>query len=352
MKNLQAEKELRTLDSVEGIPPTVASGVALTEKSGLIELSLYSGKAPTSFRIFRAGENHTRKGVFVCSQASVGKCMSAFAEHGNDLAIDYDHAMLDGSSDPLNARRAAGWFKLAANELNELWAIDVQWTPRAREAIEAKEFRYISPAFLSEGGEVTKIINVAITNLPASDHLTPLVASQTPKAEQKDNSMNTDKQVQTGREEVAAELLSVTGKATTSEAVGVVLAWKAAAEKLQTLSEDFAKVTAELDAIKTERAAVEVRAVVDEAIKAGKAVPAQSEILLSMGMRDIAQLKAFVDASPVIALSTRTEKKPDAAAIVALSDEAKKMAAQFGLDPKKLAGVEMKIGEQLENEKE
>ena len=125
-------------------------------------LSLEDGKAPTRFRLFKAGHNETEKGVFTFSEKSQAEVLAAAARWGNDFPIDYCHAMLAAAwaNDPSEAGKAAGHFTLAV-ESGELWATNVQWTPAGRAKVEAKEFRYISPAFDHESdGVICEITNV------------------------------------------------------------------------------------------------------------------------------------------------------------------------------------------------
>ncbi len=104
--------------------------------------------------------------------------MAEYAKQGNELMIDYDHASLAAIAlDPALAGKAAGWFTPEIRK-GELWAVNVRWTPPAEVALRAKEWRYMSPAFETDGeGRVTSLMNVAITNLPATRNLQPLMAA-------------------------------------------------------------------------------------------------------------------------------------------------------------------------------
>jgi len=59
------------------------------------------------------------------------------------LPGNYQHASY--SEDPENAK-ACGWIKRLMVENGELWG-EIEWTAKAREYIEAKEFQFISPEF-------------------------------------------------------------------------------------------------------------------------------------------------------------------------------------------------------------
>jgi phage I-like protein len=151
--------------------------VYLAQTIDLIALAaVATGGLPTEFRLFEAGRTKTTKGDILCDAVHASAVLTQLAQDGRDaLPIDYDHDMVS----PLGSnKKAAGWFKLAARG-GELWATDVTWTPAAAKALSEREYRYFSPAlFRDDKGFVTRIINVALTNLPATLNQPALVASE------------------------------------------------------------------------------------------------------------------------------------------------------------------------------
>ncbi len=147
-------------------------------KRRFLKLTALEGTAPTEFRIFRAGVNESTKGSVTFDAKAAKAVMAAWKDYGNDLPVDYGHAMVQGLAvDPALAGKAAGWFDLEVRD-GELWAVNVRWTDAAATALEAKEYRYFSPAFYTdEEGRVIEIVNVALTNLPATKDLDALVAA-------------------------------------------------------------------------------------------------------------------------------------------------------------------------------
>lgn len=113
--------------------------------------------------------------------------------------IDYEHLSLDCESrnyDP----RAVGWCKLDLRN-GELYAVDIRWTPRGKQLLENREARYFSPTFTHDkDGRAVKLINIALTALPATDGLAPLIAASQRK---KTNQMNRET-VQRALEALAA----------------------------------------------------------------------------------------------------------------------------------------------------
>jgi phage I-like protein len=152
-------------------------GTATARKFVHLSLALAGDEPPREFRIFTAGEVDTVKGRFVFDEAAAASVMAEYKAHGIDLMVDYDHASLgDSSADPALAGRAAGWFGLELRN-GELWAVNVRWTPAADAALRAKEWRFMSPAFGLDGDRIASLLNVAITNLPATRQLEPLMAA-------------------------------------------------------------------------------------------------------------------------------------------------------------------------------
>lgn len=132
---------------------------------------------PTEFRLFAPGSNATMKGAIVMNEQAGRNILAAMAEHGStQLPIDYDHGQVSGGY--AGAGVAAGWFVPEVRSDSSLWATDVKWTPRALAALSAREYRFFSPAvYLNEKREIARLVNIALTNLPATRNQLPLVAS-------------------------------------------------------------------------------------------------------------------------------------------------------------------------------
>lgn len=146
--------------------------------SALLTLDTSDGKAPTEVVLFRRGPNPTSKGVVTVDDESGRAVLAAFAAQGVELPIDYDHAMARDDVDP-RARVAAGWWRPAVREDGSIVATDIRWTPAALAAIEAREWRYISPWLLHDKAmNLRAIRNFALTNRPATVDAIPLVANQ------------------------------------------------------------------------------------------------------------------------------------------------------------------------------
>jgi len=132
---------------------------------------------PTEFRIWPFGEIATTKGTFLFDESAARSVLAAWKTYGNRLTIDYEHKAIDPSGRAGDGK-SAGSFLIELRE-DGLWAIDVRWTPPAYTALTNKEWLYFSPYFSAEEetGRILELINLALTNIPATTNMTPLVAA-------------------------------------------------------------------------------------------------------------------------------------------------------------------------------
>jgi phage I-like protein len=283
--------------------PFAPAPVYLSEPIDLIALADGSaGALPTEFRLLESGTTKTTKGDILCDAGHAAGALTQLARDGRDLLpIDYDHDMVSmlGSN-----KKAAGWFKLEARN-GALWATNVTWTPAAAKALSEREYRYFSPAlFRDDKGFVTRIINVALTNLPATLNQAALVASENEHMDP---------------ETLAAEV----EKLKTSNAA--LLAATA------TLQADLAASAALVAASAAEKAAAEKSAFIAKLSQDGKLAPA---LHAWAATQDLTSLQAYAAAAPVATLaeSTTTPKTPTAdSGATILSDDEKKVCTLLGV---------------------
>lgn len=244
----------------------------------------------------------------------------------NARVIDYEHQTLLAEKNG-QAAPASGWWEGANLEWREgvgLFATNVAWTAKAKQMIEADEYRYISPVFEFDRatGDILDIKHVALTNDPGIDGMEQVTvaacrAFSTPDQPDTEITMN----------ETLKKLLAALGlQDTTTEeaALSAVAALKSQRDELQTkvaeketaiaalksASPDPAKfVSVEtMTALQGEVAALrgklngqELEGLVGEALEAGKLLPAQEAWARELGGKDIASLKAYLDKAPVVA---------------------------------------------------
>jgi phage I-like protein len=143
-----------------------------------LAIEMPDGDPPSEFRIFRAGKNETTKGTFVFDEVSAKAVMAEYLRHGIDVMIDLEHLSLDGESRNFDPD-ARGWACLEMRN-GELWAVGVKWAPDGSARLAEKRQRYISPAFKTDPKtrRITRLLNIALTALPATHDLTPLIAAR------------------------------------------------------------------------------------------------------------------------------------------------------------------------------
>lgn len=143
----------------------------LTLKGGEVDV----GGAPEVISVLPFGHVVSQKGEFDVDEESLAAMKEQIAQRGVDLVVDYEHQTLTGERAP-----AAGWVK-------ELFAEDghikarVEWTIPAKQYLENKEYRYLSPVITvrKSDNKATGLHSLALTNTPAIAGMTPIVNSST-----------------------------------------------------------------------------------------------------------------------------------------------------------------------------
>lgn len=133
---------------------------------------------PKAVKLFAMGENRTTKGTFVFDAEAAKSVLAAFAEHGVDLAMDFDHGALAA---PDGRKRDVPGYYRPEVRADGLYAIP-QWTDVGLDAIRPgasgalPEYRYTSPSFSfdPETRRVLRLGPLALTSYPATHHAKPL----------------------------------------------------------------------------------------------------------------------------------------------------------------------------------
>lgn len=270
---------------------------------------------PSRILVTPWGEIESSAGPFVVDDEAARETIAAFARHGTDLPVDYEHQTLGGPySSPSGQAPAAGWIKALTAVSPEqagdgqspgepgLWA-DVEWTDEAKEKLRSRQYRYLSPVALVRRGDrrLVAIHSVALTNKPAIVGMRPVVGS--------DASVSPADQAPSSPAGELRELLEVDQTA----ADEVVLV--AAAERIRTLQRAEALRQA------SDR--------VGKAMTAGKLGAAQRDWALSLALRDPAEFDRWEAAAPVLVpLGRMSPPRPAAAAKTATGDRAVEAAAR------------------------
>lgn len=135
---------------------------------------------PTRVLIAPWGLVESTNGSFVLDDESARRAVDAFAAHGTDLPIDYEHQTLGGTyASPTGKAPAAGWIKRLVAEPGVGLLAEIEWTDEARKMVAAKEYRYLSPVAIIRKADrkLVAIHSAALTNKPAIVGMTPIIAA-------------------------------------------------------------------------------------------------------------------------------------------------------------------------------
>lgn len=208
-----------------------------TEFEFLLLKSLDMKEAPAEIQIAPLGEFEDAYGrKFRITQEDVQNILANAGAKTNELVIDYEHQTLSGSEAP-----AAAWVKKLIDKTKEgIWAV-VDWTERAKQYLQNKEYRYLSPVLLARTKDADgyyhpeMLHSAALTNTPQIDGMVPIVNRNCGKCAINPHGRDTAHRVPTENKEVEMEklleLLGLKPEATEDEAVLALTALKAKAEK-------------------------------------------------------------------------------------------------------------------------
>ena len=272
----------------------------------------------------------------------------------NPLPIDYEHATLKAAAAKGDPAPAAGWFRrIEYRPGRGIYAVDVEWTARARDWIEGDEYRYISCVFLYDAqGRVTKILHASLTNTPALDGMDEVSLAalsawasvlSTQPAPQEDSVLLAKLIAALGldadasEDQVIAACSALKTQSADSETKLAALSTKVGAPDpakfvpiavMQDLQGQVAALSAQVNESK-------VADLVDVALSDGRLLPAQEDWARGLGKTNIAALTAYLDTAPKIAALSgiqtggkapdTTQAKPDDALLAVCS--------MFGNDP-------------------
>lgn len=275
-------------------------------------------EAPDEIKILPLGTVHSQKGDFVVDDESFDLINRHFENRVLDLVIDYEHQTLKDVQAP-----AGGWIKKLV-KTNDAIAAQVEWTAKAKQYLENKEYKYLSPVVIcrKSDGKAVALHSVALTNTPAIDGMFALVNSidiSSPDGAEGGNSMELKKIVallglpadateadvekaiqelkkQEKTEEVVAnktimDLLELKGDAKTEDVAAKIMELKGTADK--TKDEMILELKRRMD----ERDAEEL---VTMALKQGKISAAQKAWAKEYALKDAEGFQAFVAKAPAV----------------------------------------------------
>jgi len=323
------------------------------------------------------GMVRTLKGDLLFDEAAQKSVLAKAADWGNDYCFDYGHAMLSPApgSRPADNEEAAGWYRLAIDGTN-LVTQGLSWIPDAADRLKARKIRYVSPAvrFDQKTRRVTEFINAALTNLPATKGMRPLVASRTNEPAPQETSMLKSLLSLLGLSSAATEddalaqiaslaafkkeLVALSGKASAEEILSEARGWKTASAEVQELKKEVfalsgkttpaevledvkrwkdhssahAKLLGKQEEKKAKKAKKKLKKMVAKAIDNGQLPPSLKEKALELGRKSgVEFLEEFLSTFKKIEREPDTEKPGEKGDGKELSKEEKEVCAQLGL---------------------
>lgn len=131
------------------------------------------GQCPEEVKILPVGTVNSEKGDFIVDQESYKEMKAEMQRRGIDIVIDYEHQTLKNVQAP-----AGGWVKDLIYTPEAIVA-KVEWTPKAKEYLKNKEYRYLSPVVLTRKSDSKAVVlhSLALTNTPAINGMFAIVNS-------------------------------------------------------------------------------------------------------------------------------------------------------------------------------
>ena len=302
---------------------TAAATQAIALAACVTELS--AGTVPTEIQLTPAGTFRARDGRpaglpgWKIDANIASKVIARNRAKVDALVVDYEHQTLKSETNGQPAP-AAGWMKGAKIEWREsgLWATDIEWTDAAKAAIAAREYRYISPviAYDPKTGEVLDVLMAAVTNFAAIDGMAGLAYVAAAR-------FNLTTTEDTTMLEALRKLLGLADTAGEQEVTDAITALKAKADTADTTIAALKAQTPDpakfvgievVQQLQTQVAALtaqvnrnELEAVVTAALADGRILPAMETWARELGKKDLAALKAYVNAAQPIAALKGTQ---------------------------------------------
>lgn len=266
--------------------------------------------------------------------------MASTLAHGADLPFDYWHAT-ELKAPQGDEAPAAGWAR--GYRLNERGAMEaqVEWTDRARNAIAAREYRYISPVFLYDSaGRIVRFSSFGLVNKPN-------LAIKALNAEQLHNPEDPTPEVSDMALAAILAALGLPETATEQQAVASINEIRVAANSERAPSLDKYVPRADFDGAvqrannaeqqlkDREKAELEtaINAEIDAALKAGKITPATKAYHVAQCQQDggLERFRQFVQAAPSVT-EPLLDGNSQPGTSTALNAEQKEAARLLGLD--------------------
>uniref|UniRef100_A0A7C1NYP6 Mu-like prophage I protein n=1 Tax=Agrobacterium albertimagni TaxID=147266 RepID=A0A7C1NYP6_9HYPH len=324
----------------------------------LIAIHAADATAPEWLHMLPAGQFSGMDGRGPYLAPDLEALIAIFNSEGRKLPVDENHA-IDLAAKAGNPAPARGWIvELQARE-DGLWG-RVEWTEEGQRLVVGKAYGYLSPVFLhtpQKPYRIGKVLRVALTNDPNLNFLTAL-------HQREESEMLEQLRKALGLPETAteADVLAAVASAHQAqqetathaalvgkivEAVG--LPSGTSGDALVTALQSRGKVTpteaenaelrssvtslqSQLTTLISNHARDRAVVVVEDAVKAGKIVPALKEHMIARHMKDPTEVEKEISLLPSINSGGLGGRKVPEAEGGGLTDEDRQVAAMMGVD--------------------
>lgn len=305
-----------------------------------LNLHLSDGAAPEWTIVIPAGSTAQGHDGREWINDNPQRIVDAFVAGGRDLPIDINHAneikAVAGEPAP-----AQGWMKELQVRDGAVWA-RVEWNKEGQEAIQAKHYRYLSPAiYFDKERRIQGLKSAGLVNSPNLVGM-PALNYQTPTHnEEEDMKLS----------EAIRNALGLNAEATDADAVAAIGSLKSQHQVALNAAQnppmdkfvpraDYDKqhelatnAQQELDTLKTNGKKAEVESAVDGAIKAGKIAPSSRDYYIANCMQEggLEQFKQFAEKTPSVFKDTHLDDKKPNGDKLELNAEQDKVNAMMGI---------------------
>jgi len=276
--------------------------------------------------------------------------LNEYTKRGVDIALDWEHATQHRAANGEDAP-AAGWIDTLELRDGALMG-RVQWTPRGREQVQNREYRYVSPVFdyASDTKRIARMVSVGLTNTP-NLRLSALNQEETPMPRSPELAAGIaalgltpdadDAAIATAINTVKAERDNALVTAKNSEQPTLERYVPRADYDTLKLRAENAEQTLKQRDEAAHKAAVD--AAIEGAVKAGKIAPVSVEYYRAQckEVTGLEQFRAFVDQAPVIAGDSGLDQKTPASTDTAINSEVLANKATAYQAEQKKAGIEV-----------
>lgn len=244
----------------------------------------YAQRPHKLVKLLPLGLVHSQKGDFLVDNESYQAIRKKFNERQLQIPIDYEHQTLKDMEAP-----AAGWIKDIVLKSDGIYGA-VDWTERAAEYLENREYRYLSPVLLRRDSDrkVIGLHSAALTNTPAIDAMTAIVNSDKPAMEEPPP-VEADESGKSPLEALTA-LLHLAPSATMEDVYRAVSA----------LLEGQEALSLKADAYQFEVVRMKADGIVDSALREGKVSPAQRDWAFQSAMSDMDSFNLWLKTAPQV----------------------------------------------------